>query len=128
MQFPSVACLAATTALKTSLIVPPPILSRVNNSTAPLDPFGYSPGYHTPESLVRTVAVDINAVWQKARCKGQKLFYATSLGRTDLRLPALISPVDSPWTQPFSQDLSTWGYSIDTDNGMPEWQQGKYDE
>jgi hypothetical protein len=77
-------------------------------------------------SLIARVNIDIAVVYHKATCKGQKLLAATTSPRN--AAAAYVNPIDSPWTNPIQQDLATWGYKIETDDGTPGWRASHPDE
>jgi hypothetical protein len=81
---------------------------------------------HPVRNTLITRADNPAVTYYKAACKGQKLLSATlsphSVAATH------VQPIDSPWTGPITQSLTTWGYSIETDNGDPQWRANHFDE
>ncbi|KAI4948448.1 hypothetical protein J4E91_005871 [Alternaria rosae] len=74
--------------------------------------------------LARVDNIDI--VYHKATCKGQKLLAAKTSPRN--AVAAYVNPIDSPCTDPIQQELETWGYKIETDDGTAEWRASHDDE
>ena len=86
--------------------------------------------YHQPEisaskSLVNR-AEDVERVYYVATCKGQKLLTATTYPRNTAA--AYVTPIDSPWVNHIQNDLTTWGYKLETDDGTPQWRASHFDE
>lgn len=52
--------------------------------------------------------VDVNTVWPRSVCKGQKLLLGTTLAREDAA--AHVRPIDSPWNGNLIHELGTWGF------------------
>jgi hypothetical protein len=98
MRIPLLACLTATRVLATKLVTS---TSDYPNLGVSLITPENNHSFSNVSALGRFVhpaaaAVDIDTVWYKASCTGEKLLHATSLTRNDPGLPALISPVVSP--------------------------------
>ncbi|KNG43910.1 hypothetical protein TW65_09267 [Stemphylium lycopersici] len=75
---------------------------------------------------IRAPDDDPAAIYRKADCKGQKLLGACLNARTQAGV--YIQPVDSLWTVPITQSLTTWGYRMETDNGNAQWRASHEDE
>ncbi|KAL7773900.1 hypothetical protein CFE70_003867 [Pyrenophora teres f. teres 0-1] len=81
--------------------------------------------FSVPKSLVSR-AEDVERVYYLATCKGQKLLAATTHPRNVAA--AYVTPIDSPWVNPIMNDLTTWGYKLDTDDGTTQWRASHFDE
>jgi len=92
MQALAIFCLLALTALVQSLTVVPPHPQRPD--VPPRSSHG----------LVARVD-DIEVIYHKATCKGQKLLSAITSPHD--AAAAFVNPIDSPWTNPIRQELET---------------------
>lgn len=97
-----------------------------NKSTAVVHSNDISPVYHASKALIIRADEDPDVIYHKATCKGQKLLSATTSPRNVAA--NYIQPIDSPWIGPLVQSLATWGYSIETDDGTPQWRANHFDE
>ena len=88
-----------------------------------------SPRTQGPSSPSRSLVArvdDIEVIYHKATCKGQKLLSATTSPHE--AAAAFVNPIDSPWTNPIQQELETWGYKIESDDGTPQFRASHEDE
>jgi hypothetical protein len=72
--------------------------------------------------------LDIDVVWQKAICKGQKIFQALTTNADTAG--QFINPVNSIWDGPLINELISWGYndvSSTRDYACDFQNQGSYD-
>jgi hypothetical protein len=126
MQVPIIAGLIAIVALATSLITAASVSQNLDLSSRFLGVSGLGVVRISLRGLVARADIDIDVVYHKATCKGEKLLAATTSSHDSAA--RYISPIDSPWTNPLQQDLATWGYRIDTDDGTAQWRAQHFDE
>ncbi|KAI4708029.1 hypothetical protein J4E89_007148 [Alternaria sp. Ai002NY15] len=113
MRVLAIVCLLSLIDLAQSLTVVPPLLQGPDIPSSP------------SRSLVARVD-DIEVIYHKATCKGQKLLSATTSPHD--AAAAFVNPIDSPWTNPIQQELETWGYKIESDDGTPQFRASHGDE
>ena len=113
MRALAIVCLLSLIALVQSLNVVHPLLQGPDIPSSP------------SRSLVARVD-DIEVIYHKATCKDQKLLSATTSPHD--AAAAFVNPIDSPWTNPIQQELETWGYKIESDDGTPQFRASHEDE
>jgi len=113
MRALAIVCLTACVAFVKGLTVETPPLHGPDIPSSP------------SRSLVARVD-DIEVIYHKATCKGQKILSATTSPHD--AAAAFVNPIDSPWTNPIQQELETWGYKIESDGGTPQFRASHEDE